>query len=333
MGNLTRSKTKELFLAKLIIDNRPDLLVLTETELPATDNITYPGYVSFLAPASSLGTIRLAILARKDIASTIELLQATPMDIWLTLPTLNLGIAGVYRQWSESSEKDALTAFHKRCSLNATKAGRIFISGDFNLAYDRRGDTSYSRSCMLRDHITEMSSTGLEFVGPFSPTYFSHGTYRGAKRLSILDHGYAAGLAPAAVEVLDAAASDHRPVVFYLPSFHSGTSPSTRLARSLKKVDTATYCATIDANLPPDLFSCTDVNTVHESIVSAIIATLDKLAPMRPVPVRDGLNLNLSVDTLQAMKARDKAAKCGSDSYRALQNNASRPVRSGKHNR
>ncbi len=332
VANLTRSKTKELDLAKLISDCRPDLIILTETELPATDTITFPDYVSFLAPPSSLGTIRLAILARTHLASSAQLIEATPMDVWLRIPNLSFTVAAVYRQWSEPNEGAAIASFHERCLANTAKVDRVFVCGDFNLAFDRQDDPAYSRYCMLKDHLAAMSAAGLEYVGPFSPTFFSHGMYNGARRVSILDHGYAAGLTPTCVSVLDLATSDHRPVLFELPIMGSKTTKSFRLARSLRKVDKAVYCNIIEANLPPDLYSCEDVNAVHTALTTAITAALNQLAPLQPIIVRDGLNLNLAPDTLAAMKARDTAAKKGSSLYRSLRNKAARLVRRDKLN-
>ena len=327
---MARSKTREHDLAKLVMDTCPDIVLLTETELPSSDTITLPGYVTFLPPPSSLGTIRLAVLVKTEVAAAAEVLEATPMDLWLTLSAHDFVVAAVYRQWSDPNEKETLTTFHMWCATHTAAAGKLLIADKFNLASDRANNAGYSRVAMLESHLSAMSAAGLEYVGPFTSTFYSHGFFNGHRRTSILDHGYAAGLVPSAVDVLGMAATDHRPVLFDLPVRRSSAPLCTRLSRSLRRVSDVALCQAIESHLPPDLYAWNDVNAVHKSIVDAITAALDQLAPLRPVKVREGLSLCLAQDTLQAMRERDQAAKQHSPLFRSLRNRAARLVRRDK---
>ncbi len=329
IANITRSSTRELELLHLVQTSTPDVVVITECELPPEGTISIPGYVSYLAHASPIGKIRLAMLVVNDLAATASVISTTSMDIWVSLPGILLG--GIYRQWAVSDEASELAAFHARCASIASNASKVFIVGDFNLDMARLGDPSYCRSSLLATNCEAMDSLGLTYIGPSSPTYFSYGKYKGATRCSTLDYGYIAGTYPSSVNVLPYSATDHRPVIFKIPQRGaSGVNTKYTTIRDIKKVNVNTLCAAIDARLPPGLYSLCDVDAIHGSIITAITSALDAVAPVRKVRVRVGGTLYLEADTRAIMRARDIASVSNHNLYRTLRNMAKKLVRRDK---
>jgi len=202
--------------------------VLTELELLPPDQLIIPGYEQYMASLSSTDRIRLGIFVKKQLGPQVKVLATSPMDVWIRLHQTGLTIAGVYRQWTGSNELTALTDFHTRCEA-FSKVNKIFICGDFNLAYGRESDSTYFRRQLNQGHLQTMSRLGFEYVGPFAPTYFSHGSYKGEQRCSILDHGYAVGIPGVTAEVLGEAFTDNRPVWFNLPKVASTRGESSIL--------------------------------------------------------------------------------------------------------
>ncbi len=330
VANFARSSARELDLLYIVKSTGADIVIVTECELRPEETLTLPGYTTHYATVSPIGKIRLAILLVDHLAATASVIETTAMDVWISVQ--GVLVAGIYRQWAVEDERAALMSFYQRCVTNLSKSRRIFVGGDFNLDVSRRCDLTYSRASLLREHFENMESLGMSFVGPDSPTYFSYGKYNGSTRSSILDYAYTAGIVPVNVNVLDYAATDHRPVIYSLSSPHSRNGTKSISLRNLKNVTTAQLCLSVDGYLPANLYSIGDVNAVHEAIVSAITRALDDLSPLRTVMVKEGNTLSLAGDTLATMRARDKAAKSDMICYRSLRNKVARLVRRDRIN-
>ncbi len=287
---------------------------------------TIPGYNMLRSPPGTNGKSR--VLAYVKDAISITVLRTTPMEIWITIhsSTSPLTIAGVYRQWQDN-ERLAMENFYSNCA-DALKFSRILILGDFNLDVTRINDCSYSRAAMAANLEESMESMGYFFAGPNSPTYFSHGFYNGSKRTSTIDLVYARGLA-ASVVALDYVVTDHRPVLATVPS--TKAAPSTnkgQFVRNLRGVSAVAFCSAIDAHLPNDFFQAVDVDAAHATLVAAVTAALDELAPLRLAKPKQasGFNLSLAPDTLEVIRQRD-ATSPTRPLFRVLRNRASKLVR------
>ncbi len=328
MANFTRNNSRLHELKHVIRTSNAEVIVVTEAELGQDDVLVIPGFNMFRSSPAMNGKSRLIALVKDSIPASV--VRKSPMDIWLTLnsSTTPLTIAGVYRQWREN-EQMALENFYSNCAA-ALKSSSILVLGDFNLDVMRVNDCSYSRATMAANFIERMESMGYFFSGPSSPTYCSYGTYKGSKRTSTIDLVFAHGLAPS-VTVLDFASTDHRPVLATVDT--NGTAPSTtttgvKYTRNLRRVSAAAFCQAIDENLPSDFYQETNLDAAHLSLVSAITAALDKLAPLRLAKTKrvNGFNLSLAGDTLEAIRKRD----CISPNhplFRTLRNQATKLVR------
>ncbi len=334
-----KSKTREEELCILVNHEKPDVVLISEAELGPHDTVVIPGYVSFLASLSSSGRRRLFALVKNKLSTNTVMLASSEMDIWLrlNLPISPLNIVGVYRQWSDSERAD-LASFYDRCS-NLLDGTKTIISGDFNLDFSRMSDASYTRHLMASKHFSTMEALGLQYIGPYTPTYKSHGRYRSANgeysnRTSIIDHVYMLGGAEAEVTVVPNGATDHMPVKTVIshisPFSRSGRRWISR--RPLAQLSRPVLCRALDQTFEEtstDLYNCTDVDVVHDTIVEAIVKSLDKVAPYRMVPSDrpDRPPLFLAQDTLMAMRLRDVAAASSLPTYKVLRNKVCRLLR------
>ncbi len=325
MANLIRNHSRLHELDHIIKECDADVVVVTESELGQDDMAAVPGYSMHRSLPGTNGKSRLLMYTKNSLR--VSVLRVTPMEVWLkvNLATSPMTIAGVYRQWRDD-ERLAMENFYSNCE-DALKSSRILVLGDFNLDVTRINDTSYSRASMVADLAERMESMGYLFAGPYSPTYFSHGSYNGRKRTSTIDLVYAHGLAPS-ITVLDYAATDHRPVLAAVTSEKATSATSGNYVRNLKRVPAVTFCQAIDTHLPNDFYKIVDVDAAQASLVAAITAALDQLAPLKLSKTKEvnGFNLSLAADTLEAIRQRDTTSP-SHPIFRTLRNRARKLVR------
>ncbi len=336
MANLVRSKTREEELSILVRQQHPDIALISETELGLHDTVVISGYTPFYASMAPSGKCRLLALVKNELKSKTKVLASSHTDIWLSinLPT-PLIVVGVYRQWSDTESKD-LEAFHNWCAtfLDGTKT---IISGDFNLDFRRRSDPSYMRQKMTDEHLCTMEALGLQYMGPYTSTFQSHGRFRSTlgqyyQRTSIIDHVYVLGDNNVNVSVLPLGATDHNPVKTVISVPTGSHSHGWTSRRPLAKLSSSALCLTLQQlfdTLPMDIYNCQNVDIVHDTIVATINNALDKVAPYKMVPADkpDRPALFLAQDTLQTMRLRDAAASRNSPDYKVHRNKVCRLIR------
>ncbi len=334
---MLRSKTREDELSILVNNEQPDVVIISEAELGLNDTVVISGYTPFFATPAPSGKHRLFALVKTTLKSNTVILASSHTDIWLRLNLPSpLIIVGMYRQWSDTERLD-LSAFHSRCAslLDGT---RTIVTGDLNLDFKRKSDPSYTRHSMASEHFSTMEALGLRYMGPYTPTFRSHGSYKSADgrycpRTSIIDHVYALNNCRVEVSALLHGVTDHLPVKTTVFECATGT-PGRKwiFRRPLAKLTSVSLCSALEhafSETDIDIYNCDDVNLVHDTIISTIHTALDRVAPRRLVPADrpDRPSLFLSPDTLEAMKLRDAAAIGHSNNYRALRNKACRLVR------
>ncbi len=268
-----KSKTREEELCILVKQQQPDVAIITEAELDPHDTVVVPGYVPFFASSTSSGKRRLFALVKSKLSMYTVMIASSHMDVWLrlNLPASPLNIVGVYRQWTDTEQTD-MTSFYDRCStlLDDTKT---IILGDLNLDFSRRLDASYARQSMSSKHFETMEALGLQYIGPYTPTYKSHGLYRSASgeysvRTSIIDQVYMLGSCTADVTVIPHGATDHMPVRAVISNISLSCSCQRWVARRpLAQLTRPVLCQALDDAFEEEttnLYSCTDVDVVHK---------------------------------------------------------------------
>ncbi len=327
-ANYARGCNKEAVLSSILVSGSYDVAIVTETDLSDGDGIYVGGYSVLYASPCPSGKRRLAALVRDSISATVISRSHMDIVVRLDLPS-PVYVVGLYRQWSDC-EPVELFSFHSRCA--SLKHDRVLIIGDANLDTARIHDPTYTRRSLLLEHLRVMEEElGLLYVGPYSPTYFSFGTYGGSQRRSTIDHVYARGISSPSVRVLSDSTTDHRPVAVCFPAELEKERLSFARRRVYGRMDAASLCLALEGPLRlVDVYSCGDVDVIYDKLVWAINRALDSVAPYRSTAIRPPTRppLYLAEDTKQAMRARDRLAASGSpSSFRAARNLANRLVR------
>ncbi len=344
VSSLARSASRELELEHLLDAQAPDVVVLTETELPVHDTtFAVKNYMVFLPDLSDETKFRLIVLVRLSLVPSLSpaVLFRSGLDLWLKLTLCSgpLVIGAVYRQWgTATTEREGLATLHEHAAAVAGSYSRAVLLGDLNLDVSRGSDATYYRHSMLRGHLDKLDDLGFHFVCPSSPTYYSHGHFDDgsgtvSQRCSTLDHVYALGGGSVTATTIPYSATDHLPVLAILSVQQPrlGTKKLTRRNyAALHKEDL--ICALNAARLSRVFYS-DNVNVINTIIVKEIHAALDIVAPYKATLIKNRPTpLHLKPDTIRTMKERDLEARPGGDrqKYRILRNRVVRLLKRDK---
>ena len=340
---MSRSNSRELELGHLLDEQQPDVVVLTETELPASDSTFAVKDYSVFYPDLYADKYRILVLIKTCLVPLCNptVLFQSSLDMWVRLGLKSgpLVIGAVYRQWrGHTQEREDLAVLHGHASAVAAAYKHAVVLGDVNLDMARVSDASYYRSRMLGDHLERMEDLGFSFLGPDTPTYCSHGHFNDgsgpSQRKSTLDHVYALGnMGSARARTVPYRATDHLPVTAVVQLLPPRTGVKQITRRNFATVSSSNLIMALNASNLSKVFLHDDVNVIHDTIVGEIKSALDIIAPYKSSLVKDRpVPLHLKPDTLAAMKERDQAAEPGGDirKYRALRNKVVRLLKRDK---
>ncbi len=339
-ANLARSTDRETELEGLLNDVHPDVVVLTETELPVSDVTFSVKNYKVYYPSSVMNKHRLVMLVKQSLIPLCNptIVHRSHLDLWLKLglPSGSLVVAGVYRQWSKNEVED-LNIVHGHAVSTASSHERAILLGDLNLDMGKKCDKSYYRYSLLRDHLDALEGMGFNFMGPNGPTFYSYGSFPNAdgthsQKSSTLDHLYGMGISMDEVRILPYAATDHRPVVATVRLAVPRLGVKQVRRRNYRALNSSNFLMAINAEELSKVFLHNDVNVIHDTVVKQISLALDKIAPYRSTTVKiRPTPLNLRPDTLRVMEERDRAARRKDhNKYRQLRNKAVRLLRKDK---
>ncbi len=142
-----------------------------------------------------------------------------------------------------------------------------------------------------------------------------------------LDHVYSKGFDTES-RVTQDATTDHRPVVTTVRAGGRGQDQSKLIPlkrRNFKAIRREDLEGTLRLTDWSGVYAMRDVDDILHFITAGIIAALDIVAPEKVIKVKNGPNLYLTRETLEAMRMRDMAT---GKKYRDLRNEVSRLVRS-----
>jgi hypothetical protein len=129
--------------------------------------------------------------------------------------------------------------------------------------------------------------------------------------------------------VLPDSTTDHRPVVTTVRAGSHG--PGTKLVslkrQNFKAITRQELEAALNHTDWSKVYNIREVDTVLNYITAGIVSTLNIVAPEKEIRVKNGPNLKLTRETLEAMRKRDSAT---GKRYRDLRNKVSRLVRRDK---
>jgi hypothetical protein len=207
-----------LALSKLLEDTRANIVVVTKTELAASDApFDHTGYTSFRPLVRSGGMTRVLILVKTTLAVAanarlcLDIMDPTVQSVWVRLdahvlraggravPLGSMTVGGVYRQWSIDGKRGAGLLQEQfdvplgQIAAACETSRQVLVSSDFNLDVLRQDDLGYYEKARLEllRNATEAAGLKREKTGP---TWCSYGVFNGKQRYDALDHVYSTGL-------------------------------------------------------------------------------------------------------------------------------------------
>ncbi len=200
VSNINKSHYRELQLKNLLDEVQPDVVTLTETELPSSDTTFAVENYTVWYPEPVGDKFRLLLLVRTHLVpiSNPTVICRSTQDLWIKLPSGPLALGAVYRQWGKG-KKEGMATFLEHVENISSTYNRTATLGDYNLDIGKKDDPNYYRAAMLREHLSGMENHGFSFMGPATNTYSSHGLFMSEggdynHRRSTLDHVYTHGL-------------------------------------------------------------------------------------------------------------------------------------------
>ena len=329
----TINGTKELALRHLVEATRANVVIITEADVEADSLPVIVGFRTFAPKTPRI--VRVLLLVREELL--VEQLEIGGTDIpavWAKVNKTTIG--AVYRQFtSKSGSGETGPAFERRqldeilhqISEASNQAGsNLIVAGDFNLDPTRRGDTSYYQNSLLNTFLEATDEHGLQWVRT-GPTFKSDGKFDGQHRVSTIDLVFGRTMRPLQAETLDFAASDHAPVLAWIPTVLSKPKTLTKVSRDWSYLNFDHLSALLsDWSQWQPFFSETSPSSLAGHFERIINDALDMVIPSRVVTLHHP-TLRLSKQTREVMRLRDQARKNGDPLFRQLRNKASSMVK------
>ncbi len=338
----TLSGAKVLSLRLLIERHNPDVVVVTEAEIPRGEAPPHlVGYDSHVPSIEESSRTRIVVYTDKRF-SAIQI--KTPQDLPIVIIHLAaFTLVGLYRQFAlpggvvnstirgTTFEAGQLALIAEQISKASDDAARhsLIVTGDINLDIARQEDPTYRRE-LLKEWRELMNEHGLTWLKT-GPTFTSDGTFGGTHRESTLDVFYTRTTRrmAATVNVLDDATTDHRPIMAHL--VHGQPPPIVRTEKTTRdwskiESDVLINALLADAEKLARITSLTDVNETAKALTGTVLAAINSVAPLRKY-VTPNSNLKLAADTRATIRARDAAKRRGALQYKQLRNKALSLVR------
>ena len=322
-----------------ISDLSPDAVIITEAELDVNDKPHVPGYITLLPRVCESSMARTVMFIKESLhPKQLE----SPVDVPVVVAQVGKAVLlGVYRQFAlvtstrtdrgvpfETRQLDALEELVRSIS---DKFSTVYLVGDLNLDPSRLGDNSYYRHDMLTRWLDLLEELGMSWF-PTGHTFVSDGKFDGLNRYSVLDHFYSRTKCSVNVRVLNDALSDHKPILAQI-----GTAPTrkperqTRRERNWKALNKQILeMALLDWDWS-SLLATTCPNEAVALLIKALSSAIELAVPEKTYSTPN-LDVRLSRETRQCMRARDLAKSQGKEHYKRLRNKCLSMIRSDNIN-
>ena len=330
--NPTRLLDLEILLQKY----SPDVAIITEVDRQEGDvsQMTFPGYVCTAPPVSDGVKVRAITLCRDTIRQKPGSMKTDLPVATVLLPDFKLSIVGIYRQQHGGS----ITPQQEDMDSLGNILSKLPHSYDMCLAGDINLDAQQFASLpsdLYTSWIDLTTMYGLDLLET-TPTYKSFGKHNGRHYISTLDQIYVSNTIPAGADAMPDAATDHFPVIGRLRVSTGASKPSKKTLevvsrRNLALIDQEKFKKDLEKlevqNWPPPPPETT-VDELLNDFYSVINPLVNHHAPEKTFKVRrDTVDLYLSKETREAMKARDKARQGHGGDYKMLRNKCVKLVR------
>ena len=224
---------------------KPDVVIITESEIAVGDTPIVPGYSTFLPKMSESILVRVIMLVKNEHHAEQIFLKS--YDIQMVAAKVgSSAFVGLYRQFSmitkngtvrssafESQQLNTITEELREVSNNYKS---LYLAGDFNLDMARAHDPEYYKLVLLQRWSSFTEELGLRWAET-GPTFMSDGVFNGEQRFSTLDHVYARTSYDVTSQVLPDLTSDHRPVMAKVARVQARKRRQTRQDRNWRALD------------------------------------------------------------------------------------------------
>ena len=316
---------KFLAVSSRICQLKPDVAVLTETELVKGDVPTVPEYSTLLPRVHDSRLVRTLMLVRRN-------LHPEPLDTPTDLPVVaarvgKSAILGVYRQWAlvgterkgETFEKQQLDQLEELVRSISARFTTVYITGDLNFDTARHDDPTYYKQALQSRWLAFLEELGFTYHAT-GPTFTSDGAFNGIHRTAVLDHMYTRTRSTVNVHVLTDTLSDHKPILAKLGRAQPKKPVrETRCDRNWKAMDKQLLEMSLLTRDWNKLLSTTDLNEAVTLLEGAVAAAVEVSVPTRSYTTPN-LSVRLKPDTRACMRARDKAKSQGKECFKRLRN-------------
>lgn len=272
---------------------------------------------------------RTACYLRSDSVSPGSICRGEGNEV-ITLEMGDMMIIGVYRPFKVEEGSNLNEQFDKLMKhldqkISSAKSNNVrpVVAGDFNLDFNRIGDSSYSNSRLLNKLGIWAASHGLSQQIETETRHRLVKAQGGDRwEMAILDHLYSQE--KESPEIFQCGTSDHLAIGLSIPLSLGESSETTKIVRRdwrkynnpkhfNKVLDSETTKHLIDS-----AYGCFDVEELNNRIKAIHTHILDELAPYRVFRLRnDQQQLSSSVEALK--KKRNRAyrefKKTGNKSY------------------
>ena len=291
--NARSVSNKALRISEYIIDNKVDILAVTETWLKqgdgsTIDDICPPSYRFLGIPRpTSKGhrgggvgiVIRSNIDAQVTSGGTYDTFESFCVLIKGKRP---LNVCVIYRP--PPSSKNGLTAgkFMKEIEeflsqMCTSVTGDICIVGDFNLHYEISNDPVVKQFCDI------LTTLGLK-------QWVKNSTHKSGHLLDlVITRNEECHPLIYTTQVTDAGISDHCAVTCTLSMEPSQPTKKHIICRTIRKVNSELFANDLSQNLVA-VTSDMDVNTIASNYVHVTRDVMDKHAPLRKITIKGGTN-------------------------------------------
>ena len=313
---------------------KPDMAIITESEITVGDTPIVPGYTTFLPKMSESVLVRVIMFIKNEHHA--EQIFTSALDIQMVAAKVgSSAFVGIYRQFSmvtksgtvRSSvfESEQLNNIIEEVRAVSDRHKSLYLAGDFNLDIARADDPNYYKQHLLHRWTAFTEELGLRW-SETGPTFMSDGIFNGEHRFSTIDHVYARTRYDVTSYVLPDLTSDHRPVLARVSGVQARKKRQTRQDRNWSAMDKDALEMFLLQWDWDTLLTCTNVNEAVSKLKEATTAAIDVAVPLKKYTTPN-LDVRLKPDTRAAMKMRDKAKREGREHYKVLRNKVLKLVR------
>jgi endonuclease/exonuclease/phosphatase family metal-dependent hydrolase len=298
-----------------------NIAFLQETDILDFDPkqpFSIPGYETYTHQGRKKRTMTLVKTISLSHVEEVDIdLKGRP-ETWLKLvrhdkSTILCG--NIYREWVLDA-RTRLEEFGTQIKNLASSNKHLLLAGDFNLDMMRCSDNTYQQAAMASEMKNLLQEAGLQ-ITDFGPTFVR--VVKGKIIESCLDWTASSnGLSVNPGSSQKSAMSDHRPIVFSIPSTKDNESKVMRV-RNLKKINKKAFLNHLAAQ-NWEIIPTLDVEDQAKVLRDFLLSSFDMYAPLKEIKAKKNKAPKPSCVLKDLRRKRDTARGKNCAVYKTLRN-------------